>query len=245
MLITTACNTTTPAIDPSQANDKPNLKAAAINVKLGLAYLQKGHISRAKKKLLIALNQGPKYIPAYEAMAYYYDKTGQFNEAEQYYTKALSLNYQSGKAQNNYGAYLCSHGQYRKSLGYFLNAVKDPHYLTTSEAYENAGLCALLIPDRSLAKQYFNKALAIEPERANSLLEISQIYFNEGDIQKASANMRIYENFAQPTAESLWLKYRIARKQGDKDGAASAAIALKGKFANSKETSLLLNTGKS
>ena len=56
---------------------KPDLeKAAQLNVQLGLGYLQRQNVERAKTRLLKALEQAPNSPIALDAMAYYLEVTG-------------------------------------------------------------------------------------------------------------------------------------------------------------------------
>src|SRR5690242_7983555 len=90
---------------------KPDLrKAASYNVQLGLGYLKQGDRPRAKKKLLTALEQEPTSADVNSAMAYYFEQTGEQNQAEKYYLKAITLSGNKGAQLNNYGAFLCRQG---------------------------------------------------------------------------------------------------------------------------------------
>lgn len=152
----------------SSSTTVQNPEAAKYNTQLGLAYLQQGDISRAKEKLLLATRQAPKDPLALEAMGYFFDITQQTVEAEKYYQMALKLAPKDGTVQNNYGGHLCRQQLYHEAINYFLLAAADINYLSTATAYENAGLCALQIPDYKLAKLYLERALAIDPKLASA-----------------------------------------------------------------------------
>jgi type IV pilus assembly protein PilF len=148
-----ACQHTKTKVEPQ--NPKTDLsKAASFNIQLGMGYLKQGDRPRAKKKLLSALKQAPESPDVNAAMAYYFEKTDEMDQAQKYYLKALSLSKNSGAQLNNYGTFLCRQAKYEKAESYFLKAVKDEQYINTAGAYENAGLCALAIPDNDKAKLY-------------------------------------------------------------------------------------------
>lgn len=165
-------------------DDSPNTnilnrsKAASYNVQLGLGYLKQGDRPRAKSKLLKALKQEPSSADVNAAIAYYFEKTHEYNEANKYYLKAIALSLNAGSQLNNYGAFLCRQKNYQLAEHYFLKAVKDMQYLNTSGAYENAGLCALEIPDFHKAKLYFTMALNQDPSRRESLNELAKLKKN-------------------------------------------------------------------
>lgn len=152
-----------------------NPKAAAYNVQLGLAYLKQGNRQRAKQKLLTAIEEDPNSTSANDALAYYFESVKNLLEAENYYQRAIQLSPQSGAGLNNYGAFLCRQKQYTQANDYFLKAAKDPNYLNTGLAYENAGLCAVAAKNDDQAKQYFQMALAQDPHLEQSAYELTQI----------------------------------------------------------------------
>lgn len=137
-----------------------NKTAADYNAQLGLVYLEQGNINLAKSKLLLALKQSPDEPLILDAMAYFLECTGEIKSAENYYLYAIKRAPKNGVVQNNYGTFLCRQKRYRESLEHFLLAVKDNYYLNTAQAYENASRCAAKIPNKKLAKEYMQKALA-------------------------------------------------------------------------------------
>ncbi|KTD62741.1 type IV pilus biogenesis/stability protein PilW [Legionella shakespearei] len=193
-------------------NKKTDLsKAASYNVQLGLGYLKQGDRPRAKRKLLTAMEQEPESADVNAAMAYYFEQTSELEEAKKYYVKAIALSGSSGAQLNNYGTFLCRQGDYKKAESYFLKAVKDVKYVHTSGAYENAGLCALEVPDIEKARLYFNNALNQDPSRRVSLYELAKLESKAGNDEKALLlvqqhpdlvlNDRIFLSFAKSLAE--------------------------------------------
>jgi type IV pilus assembly protein PilF len=152
-----------------------NNEAAAANIQLGLAYLQQGNSVLAKQKLLLALQQAPRHPePAY-AMGYFLQTQGELQAAGRYYRRAVNLSPQDGAAQNNYGVFLCRTGHYREAVNHLLVAARSINYLHTANAYENAGICALKIPDQKVALQYFRHALAQDPKRTTAREQIRKL----------------------------------------------------------------------
>lgn len=159
----------------STETQKKNNKIAEINLQLGTAYLEKGDMEKAKQKLLYAMEKAPKLPEVWYTMAYFQEKSGNTVQADSDYLKAISLAPNRGDVQNNYGTFLCRSGYYNEAIQHFMLAIQDPQYLEISAAYENAGLCALKIPDKKLASRYFNKALENDPNRAVSLAMLNQL----------------------------------------------------------------------
>jgi type IV pilus assembly protein PilF len=177
ILLVAACSSVKKNHDQTQAerDEKKMHHAAMINSQLGLLYLEKNDVSRAKQKLLLSLEEGPTLPETWYAMGYFLEKTGNNPEAKAHYLKALKLAPKRGDVLNNYGTYLCRRGDYQTAITYFMLSVKDPNYLEPAAAYENAGLCALKIPNKTLAADYFRSAVAQDPNRILASQELSKL----------------------------------------------------------------------
>lgn len=151
------------------------IKTAKINAQLGIAYLERHNLQRSKQKLLLALEQAPSIPETWYSMAYFLEATGNKDDASIYYQKAIAVAPKRGDAQNNYGTFLCRNGDYRGAVEHFMVAVKDPTYLDPADAYENAGLCALKIPDKAMATKYFAQALQQDPARTVSERKLREL----------------------------------------------------------------------
>lgn len=184
-------------------------QAAVTNAQLGLAYLQKGYYSASKERLLSALRDDPHIAASWYSMAYYLEKTGDAKTADDYYQKAISVDSHSGSAKNNYGTFLCRSGQYQKAIRYFVLAAREPSYLDVASAYENAGICAMRIPDNKMAMRYFQRALDNNPGRYLSLLNIARLNYLAHDPAAAEKYFVDFQKIAlhnQPA--SVVQKYR-------------------------------------
>jgi type IV pilus assembly protein PilF len=194
--------------------------AAVYNTQLGLAYLRQEDRSRAKRKLLTALDLAPDSADVNAAMAYFLENTGDLKEASNYYRKALSLAPKAGAQLNNYGSYLCRLGNYNEAEGYFLRAVNDVHYVNTAGAYENAGLCAAAIPDYQKATRFFSKALEQDPRRKQSLYELVRIELKQNQAEKAFAHMKQYPkltlNDPALLAFAIEASHRLGKTEAEK-----------------------------
>jgi type IV pilus assembly protein PilF len=145
-----------------------NSIAAEANVKLAIAFLKQGLIKDAKRTLLAAKKSDPYNPAVWYGMGYFNEIIGELAEAKRNYEQAIAFDPINGAAHNNYGAFLCRIGHYKESMQQFLLAVKDPTYLDIACTYENAGLCALRIPDKKIANFYFQKALEQDPNLPTS-----------------------------------------------------------------------------
>lgn len=218
-----------------QDADKNNPTAAAYNVQLGVGYLKEGNITRAKAKLLLAQKQDPTSPDVWDALAYFYEATGNITQADQYYLKAISLAPKSGSSLNNYGVFLCKNAQYKKSITYFSRAVADPSYLNVAATYENAGLCAEEIPDMTTASKFFILALQNNPDLPTSILELAEVNFDNGKFDLAGKYLQRYNQLSKPSSESIWLDLRLAQQAKDKQRVKDDIALLAENFPDSDE----------
>ena len=208
--------------------------AAQINTRLGLAYLNQGNFPRAKEKLLLAVQQKAT-SQTYGALAYFYERTHDNKLAHEYYQKAIDLNSKNGAPHNNFGAFLCRQGEYQAAENQFQLAVSDPHYINSAGAYENAGLCALLIPNKAKAGMYFNKAIQQNPKLPTSLHELAQLNNEDGHYQQALLYFNQYIMLKEPDAATLWLGVEIAKNLNDKSAMQRYGRMLQNSYPHSTE----------
>lgn len=201
-------------------------KAATFNVQLGLGYLKQGDRPRAKKKLLTAMAQEPNSPDVNAALAYYFEHTSENDQAKKYYLKAISLSANSGTQLNNYGTFLCRQGDFKNAEVFFLKAVKDENYVHTSGAYENAGLCAIAVPDNEKAKFYFNQALSQDPSRRVALYELVKLESKENHDNEAFNLLQRYPDLVINDKIFLDLAKNIAVKAGKYEVAAQYESSL-------------------
>lgn len=192
-------------------------EAATYNTQLGLAYLKQGNRVRAKRKLLLALEQAPNAANVNAAFAYFMEKSGELDKATVYYKKAMLLAPKEGRQLNNYGAFLCRQGQYKQAEMYFLEAVNDMKYEHTAGAYENAGLCAAAIPDNEKALYFFSKALEADPSRAQSLYELVNIELKENRVNQALSYLQKYPELLLHDPSLLKIAVNVAQKAEKKE----------------------------
>lgn len=179
-----------------------NITAAGYNVDLGLGYLEKGDNARAKEKLLRASQQAPDLLAVHLALAYYYEQIGQVKAAIQSYQQALKIDSVAGQVNNNYGAFLCRHGDYAESMVYFQQAMNDVYYLQVAKTYENAALCSIKIHDLKAAGQYADLAVQQDPSRADIFLKMSYLLEQQGDKNNAEFYFNRYQQ-TRPMIESF------------------------------------------
>lgn len=226
----------TSSSSPGQFGKTSPKLAARYNTQLAIAYMQQGRMDLARSKLADALRQAPKMPEVHNALALYYERTGRPHQAEQQYK--LSLDYDPGdpSTQNNFGTFLCREGKYRESIRYFVKASNNLNYDTPDKALANAGLCALRIPDKTLAAKYFKRALAINPNQEQSLWNLGLMRFEAGKYTDANSYMaRLIDITQRPSPTILWVAIEAAWASGNRTRAEYYGRELLKLYPNSPE----------
>lgn len=210
-------------------------KAAEINMQLGLNYMQRGDYKVALEKLERSLQQDPNLPSAHNTIGVLYQRLGEMDKAERHFKMAVDRAPDYSEAQNNYGVFLCGQKRYKEAEQRFLQAIKNPLYAEAGQALENAGICVGLIPDTTLAEQYFRKALQINPNLSKSLLQMAELSYLNIQYADAKSYLDRHRAVSQWTPQALLLATKLAKKMGDEDAIASYDLILRARFPDSDE----------
>ena len=197
------------AVDPGETQGE---KASAVNVQLGIGYLQQNNLELASQKLTKALGQDPKSASAHNAYAILQERLNQLDLAGYHYEKATKLDPNDSQSANNYGTFLCKNGRELESEKYFLRALDNPLYSTPEYAYTNAAVCLLKVDEVNSAREYLRKALTERSDFAPALLTMGALLFEQKDYEGAKLYLDRYHLVAKPSPRSLWLSIQTAWK---------------------------------
>ncbi len=219
-----------------------NSRAAEINVRLGIGYMQKGNLALADRKLKRALKQDPDLSLVQWTNALLEEKLGNQKKAEIHYKKAVRLNKQDSEAYNNYGAFLCRQGRVEEALSAFESAVSNPLYATKDYAYTNAGICLAENGRDDDAKAYFIQALDENSVSAPANYQLALLYYNQSRYQQSSLIRKRIEGKAVSSPHVLWLCAVTERNLNNTVAADKCARKLLTNYPASKQADQL-NTG--
>jgi len=208
---------------------------ARLHTDLASAYYQRGNMGVALEELRIATTADSGYAPAYSLYGLVYMELREQKLAEQNFERALSLSPNDADINHNYGVFLCQTKREPDSIKYFNQAIRNPLYSTPWRSYSAAGVCTLRTGNPKDAEHYFERALRLQPDDADSLLNLGQIRYKQGKIDEARKLVSRYNKLADPSAESLWLALRIERKSGERVAEQSYATQLRRRFPASPE----------
>jgi type IV pilus assembly protein PilF len=217
---------TTGKVNP-MTTQKGRDEARKAYVQLGIGYLQVGQNERAKVPLRSALELDASDPDANAALALVFQSEGENELAEQHFRKAIARSDGDARILNNYGSFLYEQKRYQDAYETFQKAAADPLYPERSRVFENLGLTAIALGNRTEAEENLVRALKLNPTQPRALLEMAEISY---DTQQYVPARGYYERFTQLTeqnARSLLLGLRLAKIFDDKDQAASFGLQLR------------------
>ncbi len=209
--------------------------AAAYNLQLGVGYLRQGEYQLALDKLNKSLEQNPSLAETHMALGYLYEQTNQPADAEVHLRKASRLAPENPEIQNAYAVFLCKQGSVKAALGAFDKAAMVPLYRTPEVAYTNAGVCARGAGRLDDADTYFRKALAVNKNYDEALLQLASLNFDRGEYFPARAFVERYLQYHKATPDVLWLGVRIEKAMANAVAADEYAQRLLSGFPDSAE----------
>ncbi|WP_392439489.1 type IV pilus biogenesis/stability protein PilW [Edwardsiella piscicida] len=178
------------------------------------AALDRGDVAQAQQALaqLPAAAPGDYRRPLLTAR--YQQLSGQPQAAAQSYRQALALAPDNGTVVNNYGAFLCSLGQYVAAQQQFNAAARLPDDGGVADAFFSAGTCYLRADRPDEARRLFARALKADPQQGTRLLGDAAQALQQGDRTDARLMLDVYNHILPASADSLWLQIRFAALDG-------------------------------
>ncbi len=210
-------------------------EASQTRLQLGLEYLKQGDLNAARQNLEKAADAAPQDYRTQLGMALYEQRIGENSAAEQRYQQVLKLAPNNGTVLNNYGAFLCSLGQYVPAQQQFSAAAVAPDYGQVADSLENAGYCFLKAGQNDEARILLTRALKIDPDKGTPLLVEAEKQFGEGKRAQSQLLLDSYQHVLPASADSLWLQIRFAALAGRQDSVQRYGKQLSRSFPQSKQ----------
>ena len=228
---------TTPTVDTGtiigEAAEPRN--RAKVHTELAALYYSRGNMGIALEELRLATAADPSYATAHGMFGLVYAELRENQLAESSFERALELAPTDPDLNHNYGLFLCQTGREERSIGYFMQAIRNPLYQSPWRSYSAAGVCAMRRDNVKDAETYFDRALRQNADDSVSLLQLGQIRYRQRKYDEARRLVARYNRVVEPTAESLWLALRIERKLGERAAEAGLANQLRRRFPTSRE----------
>lgn len=218
------------------------VRAAEINLEIGLDYFRKGNLAQAKEKIDRSIEQNPRNAKAQITAGMLYDRLGETSKADAHFAKGLSLDPKNPEVQNNYGAYLCQKGRYDRGEKLALEAAGNPLYTTPEAAYLNAASCARNAGDLKRSEENLRKAVAVRPKFGEALIQLAELEYKQAEYLSARGFLERYLAVGRNNPASLWLGVRIERGLGNAAAAQNYAQRLKSEYPRAAQTKELLES---
>jgi type IV pilus assembly protein PilF len=219
----------------SSAGSTKNNNSDDVHLQLGVRYLSMNKLELAKENLLLALKDNSSNAQAHNALAFLYEKLNQTDNAKDHYETALNLTPDDLGVQNNFGRFLCEHGEFEAGMELLskasANQLNDRQWL----ALTNAGRCQLGMGQKPQAENYFRQALQFNNTYAPALSEMQKIAYQKSDFWAAKGFLQRYLSVANHTSETLWIAAQVERALGNRELAREYRNLLLEKFPLSNE----------
>lgn len=239
----TACAQHAPAPSSSTAAEMARgaSQRAQIHTELAAHYYTRGQYGVALSELRIALEDEPRYAPAYNMLGLVHTELREFAQAEAHYRRAIELMPNYSDVRNNFGYFLCQRGRHAEGLAQFDVALLNPLYASPDKALANAGTCSLALGDLNKAEDYLQRALARVPNHPVALQAMAEVDFRRGhNLAARNALLKLGET-SELDATALWLGVRLERRLGDRAAEASYAAQLRRRFPDAVQTKRLMS----
>jgi Tfp pilus assembly protein PilF len=171
---------------PPEGASAEQLKASAEATRnLGEAYLAGGNLLRALQELKKAeALDASDHITQYDiGLVYYYRE--RYDEAIQYFEKAIRLKPDFAPAINGLGNAYSAKGDWDQAIAAYRKIVEDVFYGTPHFALSNMALAYYQKKDYAQAEKYFLEALKMSPDFVNALGGLGTTYIAMGRYEQA------------------------------------------------------------
>ena len=184
-------------------------------VQLGLEYIKRDDLHRARKHLTRALEINPDDASANAAFGLIAHQEGDLKTAEASFKKAIVADGAYTRGRTYYGAFLFSEKRYEEALEQFKVAAEDTSYIGRSQIFTNIALCNVKLEKYDDALNAYQKTLRLDRANGRALSGITELLIQENDFKRAQQYYNqlvrlIRQQGLQHSAQSLWQGIRIA-----------------------------------
>jgi type IV pilus assembly protein PilF len=235
--VTSSTSTLTKKADPEAAVQR--------YVQLGLEYIKRDDLHRARKHLTRALTINPEDASANAAFGLISHRDGEVEKAEKSFLKAIASDETYTRGRTYYAAFLFSERRYKEALHQFEISANDNGYIGRSQIFTNIALCNVKLGDNDAALIAYQKTLRLDRSNGRALSGITELLILENDFKRAQQYYNhlvrlIREQGLQHSAHSLWQGIRIAGFFKSDEQEASLIMLLETNYPDSNEYSQYL-----
>jgi type IV pilus assembly protein PilF len=238
---TAMTNATTGRFDrPGNAEEPDVRRRAKIRLELAANYFQSRQGKIALDEVNNALAADSTFAEAYVLKGLILMEANQTVPADASFKMALALNPADADANNTYGWFLCQNQRIQESFNYFEKASTTPFYATPFKPLLNAGICATKLSNYPKAENYLLSAQALDNNSTVLNYHLASLYLKMGDSDRAMAYTRKVLANETPTADTLWLGIKVAKKANDLVALEQLVQVLRDNFITSPQWALYM-----
>lgn len=158
---------------------------------MAIASVRRGNFKQALKDIEKAKEIDDDDPGVYFVYGIIYYALKDYEKAEKFYKKAIDENKEYTEARYNLCGLYLKINEYDKAIEQCTYAAEDPLYQARASAYTNIGVAYYQQGDINKAKEYYDKALDINPSLVYTHNELGKLYLSIGDDQKAISEFKI------------------------------------------------------
>ncbi len=209
-------------------------------LQLARGYVEQNDLPAARRHLSNAAAINNNNSDLHGTWALIYTLEGDLGLADDSFRRAIRLDSRNSQVRNNYAAFLFANDRPREAYNQLAVVVEDTGYPARAQAYENMGLAALRLGETANAEAAFMRALQLNGNRVRSILELTDIHLNRGNIAEAATYyeryLTVHEFFnIAHTPRSLWAGIRLEQLRSNEAAMQSYAATLQSMFPDSNE----------
>lgn len=209
-------------------------------IQLGLAYIERGDLVRARKHLNRALELDSESSGAHAALGLVLQREGEYRLAEEQFKKSLENEPGFTRGRTYYAAFLYSQQRYQQAYDQFAIAADDTGFVSRDRVFSNMAQCALKLERADLAIAAYEKSLSLGAQDTAIFLQVAELLVQEGRFNEAQRYYNRFLNLVRTSpvthsAQSLSLGIQLAEHFQDTAAEQSYASILKAVYADSLE----------
>ena len=209
---------------PVSNEAKQDFHQADVHYKLAMAHLQADNPTLALKELLVAVKQDPNNSSIQVALAQTYQRKKAYPQAELHYLKALDLDKNEPRYQNNLASLYLDMEKWDKAIYYFDLASKNLLFVNAHVAVAGKAYAYFKKNDYPEALKFSTEATKIAPRYASAYFLTSEIYNAMGDVDQEKFFLQRAIDIAP---QFISARYRLAVLFLQENSLADAAEQLK------------------
>ncbi|MDA0981962.1 MAG: type IV pilus biogenesis/stability protein PilW [Proteobacteria bacterium] len=223
-------NVTSSSGDPSDQRNR-----VRIRTELGSLYYSLGNMAVAPEELRLAVAADPTYALASSMLGTIHMELLEPKLAEQNFERALQLSLTDSEINHRYGWFLCQAGREANSQKFFQHSIRNPLNLAPWRSSSAVGVYSMRKGLFKEAEGFFQASLRQDRNDGTSLYNLGLLRYQQGSMKEARMLVSRPSKLEEPSAESLWLALRIARKLGERNAEASLGNQPGRRFPASRE----------